>query len=80
MPIGLMFQSAAIALWSWALVSDGRRVVGLSGIAVGTLLVAALDVELHGDEPAPADGARSRRRRCGPLWLGVLLMRRSGVS
>lgn len=42
MPIGLTFQSAAIAAWGWALTASGRRAAGLFGIVLGVVMVVAL--------------------------------------
>ncbi len=42
MPVGLAFQSAAIAAWGWALTGAGHRVTGLFGLAVGIATLAAV--------------------------------------
>jgi hypothetical protein len=42
MPIGLAFQSAAIAAWGWALTAAGRRALGLFAILMGTATVVAI--------------------------------------
>ena len=42
MPIGLAFQSAAIAAWGWALTASGRRAAGLFGVAAGAVTAAAV--------------------------------------
>lgn len=42
MPIGLTFQSAAVAAWGWALANRGHRAAGLFGLVAGGLMVAAL--------------------------------------
>ena len=42
MPIGLAFQSAAIAAWGWALTASGARGAGLFGVVLGLAMVAAI--------------------------------------
>jgi hypothetical protein len=44
MPLGLVFQFVAMLAWSWAIVRRPglARAVGLSGLALGTLLVGAI--------------------------------------
>jgi hypothetical protein len=42
MPMGLLFQSAAIAAWSWALAKTGRRAAGRLGLFASSLTIAAL--------------------------------------
>jgi len=42
MPLGLAFQSAAIAVWGWALAASGRRVAGLFGLALGLAMLVVL--------------------------------------
>jgi hypothetical protein len=42
LPIGLAFQSAAMAAWGWALTASGRRAAGLFGLALGSVLLAAV--------------------------------------
>jgi len=41
MPIGLAFQSAAIAAWGWALTAGGKRMTGLLGLVLGIAMLAA---------------------------------------
>jgi hypothetical protein len=42
LPIGLAFQSAAIAAWGWALTASGRRAAGVFGIVAGGIIMAAV--------------------------------------
>lgn len=42
MPVGLAFQSAAVAAWGWALTASGSRGLGLAALATGTLMIAAM--------------------------------------
>jgi hypothetical protein len=42
MPVGLAFQSAAVTAWGWALTTGGSRVLGLSALAVGAVMLAAM--------------------------------------
>ncbi len=42
MPIGLAFQSAAIAAWGWALTASGKRAAGVFGLVAGVLMLAAV--------------------------------------
>jgi len=43
MPLGLAFQSAAVAAWGWALMAAGAaRAAGISGVTLGVLLLLAL--------------------------------------
>lgn len=44
MPMGLMFQAAAVLSWSAAIVANGRggRTLAIYGLAAGTLLIAGL--------------------------------------
>ncbi len=46
MPIGLLFQSAAIGAWGWALATNGSRAAGMVAIAMSGLLVVALGTSL----------------------------------
>lgn len=51
MPIGQLFQSAAIAAWGWGLTASGSRILGLFGLGLGTLLVAGLASSLVAMNP-----------------------------
>src|SRR3569832_824632 len=42
MPVGLAFQSAAVAAWGWALTASGSRGLGLAALATGTIMIAAM--------------------------------------
>lgn len=42
MPVGLAFQSAAVAAWGWALTASGSRGLGLAALATGTVMIAAM--------------------------------------
>jgi hypothetical protein len=41
MPLGLAFQSAAVAAWGWALTASGKRIAGIAGLLLGLALLAA---------------------------------------
>ena len=52
MPIGLMFQSAAIAMWGWALAESRQSPkLGYASAAVGTALVAVLTMGFGASNP-----------------------------
>jgi len=42
MPIGLAFQSAAVAAWGWALTATGPRGIGLTALGIGAVMMAAM--------------------------------------
>lgn len=42
LPLGLAFQSAAIAAWGWALTASGSRAAGLFGVVLGLVMLAAI--------------------------------------
>ena len=42
MPIGLAFQSAAIAAWGWTLTASGSRAAGLFALALGGAMLAGI--------------------------------------
>jgi hypothetical protein len=42
MPVGLAFQSAAVAAWGWALTTGGSRALGLAALAIGAAMMAAI--------------------------------------
>ena len=46
MPVGLAFQSAAVAAWGWALTASGSRGLGLAALATGTIMIAAMGAGL----------------------------------
>lgn len=57
MPIGLAFQSAAIAAWGWALTASGSRAAGLFGLVLGLALIAALAASFAMGNPMLMMGA-----------------------
>ena len=75
MPIGLMFQSAAIAAWGWATTASGQsRVAGMFGIVMGGLMIAALGANFAVMNPFVLMGAIAGTA----LWaivVGGLLLR-----
>lgn len=75
MPIGLAFQSAAIAAWGWALWTSGTsRVAGVLGIALGGATLAALAATAGAMNPFVLMGAVAATS----LWAivaGIVLMR-----
>jgi hypothetical protein len=77
MPIGLAFQSAAIACWGWALAASGMaRVVGFIGVALGLVLIVALGIGVATMNPLALMAAIAATA----LWaitVGTLLLRRS---
>ncbi len=76
MPLGLAFQSAAISCWGWALVASGRsRVVGLIGLAMGSLLIAALGVGVTTGNPLALMAAIAATAVWAVL-VGALLLKR----
>ncbi len=76
MPIGLMFQSAAIAAWGWALTASGQsRVAGLFGLVMGSLMLVALGASFTAMNPFALMGAIVGTA----LWAmvaGALLLKR----
>lgn len=76
MPIGLAFQSAAIACWGWALVASGlSRAAGVLGLALGTIALAALASSLAAMNPLVLMGAIVATS----VWAvvaGIVLLRR----
>jgi len=74
MPIGLAFQSAAIATWGWALTASGLRVLGGVGLGFGVLLLVALGISFVTANPVILMGAIAATA----LWailVGAQLMR-----
>lgn len=75
MPIGLAFQSAAIACWGWALTASGKsRVAGVFGIALGGVLLAALAANFVASNPFVLMGAIAATA----VWaiiVGIVLLR-----
>jgi len=76
MPIGLAFQSAAIACWGWALTASGvSRAAGVLGLALGTIALAALASSLAAMNPLVLMGAIAATS----VWAvvaGIVLLRR----
>jgi hypothetical protein len=75
MPLGLMFQSAAIAAWGWALVASGMsRVLGVIALIAGAGLVALLATSFAAMSPLVLMGGIGATA----LWamaVGVVLIR-----
>jgi hypothetical protein len=75
MPIGLAFQSAAIACWGWAFIASGlSRAAGVFGLALGTAALAALASSLTAPNPLVLMGAITATS----LWAvvtGTVLLR-----
>ena len=75
MPIGLMFQSAAIAAWGWALTASRQsRSAGLFGLLLGGVMFAALGASFALMNPFVLMGAITGTA----LWtivVGAFLMR-----
>jgi hypothetical protein len=57
MPIGLMFQSAAIAAWGWALTANGLRTAGVFGVVLGAAMIVALAASFTMANPFAMMGA-----------------------
>lgn len=76
MPIGLAFQSAAIAVWGWALVASGTaRIAGIIGLAIGGAASAALATTAGQMNPMVLMGAVAATS----VWAvvaGIVLLRR----
>jgi hypothetical protein len=76
MPIGLAFQSAAIACWGWALTASGlSRAAGLFGLALGVIALAALATSFIAMNPFVLMGAIAATS----VWAvvaGIVLLRR----
>ncbi|HXC56242.1 MAG TPA: hypothetical protein VNU97_13165 [Rhizomicrobium sp.] len=76
MPLGLAFQSAAIAAWGWALVASGMsRVLGVIAMLAGAGLVAALASSFAAMNPFALMGAMAAIAAWA-MAAGVLLARR----
>lgn len=75
MPIGLAFQSAAIACWGWALAASGvSRAAGLFGLLAGGAAFAALVASYATTNPLAQMGAIA----VTSLWAiaaGIVLLR-----
>jgi len=76
MPIGLAFQSAAVAAWGWALFTTRTsRIAGAFGLAVGIALLAAFGATASAMNPMVLMGAIAALA----LWAavaGVTMLRR----
>lgn len=76
MPIGLAFQSAAIAAWGWTLVAGAvSRIAGVIGLALGGAALAALAATAGTMNPFVLMGAVAATA----LWAvvaGIVLLRR----
>ncbi|HEX3672930.1 MAG TPA: hypothetical protein VHU87_01530 [Rhizomicrobium sp.] len=76
MPMGLAFQAAAMAAWSWALLRSGvARALGVCGLAAGGALLAAIGAQAQNPlVPMAAIGVLA-------LWalgVGVVMMWKMG--
>jgi len=75
MPIGLAFQSAAIACWGWALTASGvSRMAGIFGLATGAITLAALAASVAAPNPFALMGAIAATS----VWavvVGIVLLR-----
>ncbi len=75
MPLGLMFQSAAIAAWGWALVASGMsRVLGVIALIAGAGLVAALATSFAAMNPFVLMGAMAMMAAWA-MAVGAVLLR-----
>ena len=76
MPMGLLFQSAGIASWGWALAGSGvSRATGILGLLVGGAIIAALAATATSLNPIVVMGGLTAQA----LWIvvaGSLLLRR----
>ncbi len=76
MPIGLAFQSAAVACWGWALTASGvSRAAGIFGLALGAIVLAALAASFAQPNPYALMGAIAATS----VWavvVGIVLLRR----
>jgi hypothetical protein len=76
MPIGLAFQSAAIACWGWALLASRiSRAAGVFGLGLGAIALAALASSLAAMNPIVLMGAIAATS----VWAvvaGIVLLRR----
>jgi hypothetical protein len=76
MPIGLAFQSAAIAAWGWALAASGvSRIAGVLGLVLGGAVFAALAATAGAMSPLVLMGGIAATS----LWAivaGIVLLRR----
>jgi hypothetical protein len=57
LPIGLAFQSAAIAAWGWALTATGSRTAGIAGLVLGAAMFAMAAASLATMNPLFLMGA-----------------------
>lgn len=76
MPIGLAFQSAAIACWGWALMTSRlSRAAGVFALALGAIALAALASSVAAPNPLVLMGAIAATS----VWAvvaGIVLLRR----
>jgi hypothetical protein len=76
MPLGLLFQSAGIAGWGWALAGSGvSRAAGILGLLVGGAIIAALAATATTLNPVVVMGGLGAQA----LWIvaaGALLLER----
>jgi hypothetical protein len=76
MPLGLAFQSAAIACWGWALAASGvSRAAGVFALALGAVALAALATSFTAMNPLVLMGAIAATS----VWAvvaGIVLLRR----
>jgi hypothetical protein len=76
MPMGILFQSAGVASWGWALLRSGiSRGAGIMGLLIGGAIIAALAATVAALNPIVVMGGIGAQA----LWVagaGVLLIRR----
>jgi hypothetical protein len=76
MPIGLMFQSAAMAAWGWALIASGvSRLAGILGVGMGVVLLGALAWSFAAANPLVLMGAIAATAAWAVIAGAVLLRR-----
>jgi hypothetical protein len=74
MPLGLMFQSAAIAAWGWALAAGGSRVLGAVGVIGGLAMLGALGLSFAVTNPLLLMGALAGTAAWA-MAVGMVLLR-----
>jgi hypothetical protein len=74
MPMGLLFQSATIAAWSWVLIESGRRAAGSLALIVSALAIVALVASFVQLNPLVLMGAVAETSMWS-LLAGYLLLR-----
>ncbi len=76
MPLGLAFQSAAVAAWGFALfTSRVSGAAGIFGITAGLAMFGALAITAASMNPFVLMGTLAGTSHCGPSSPGVVMMR-----